>query len=201
MKSIMRRISLLPDEQLKRENIETINNINSIMASLSTHLTAKGLSQCNDVFHMYWFENIMKFMSSSSLVLKLCAWEQLSEIIQESKISRPLASSYIVIGAGTDMVNGTYVVSNAASATTINNQGGIDPLQYTKPGTKSDMPLLTLFRCQMRTKAKWWFISQADGEKPGTEKDIDFYVHKSTLEEEREPSCRNWTRVNSGNKY
>ena len=26
---------------------------------------------------------------------------------------------------------------------------------------------LTLFRCQMRSRAKWWFISEADKDSPG----------------------------------
>ena len=37
-----------------------------------------------------------------------------------------------------------------------------------------------------------WFISQADKDKPGTDKDIDYYQHKSTVDEEREPPLRGW---------
>jgi hypothetical protein len=39
----------------------------------------------------------------------------------------------------------------------------------------------------MRSKQKWWFISIVDIEKPGTDKDIDFYQHNSTPEQDREP--------------
>jgi hypothetical protein len=72
-------------------------------------MTAKGLTQCNDAFHLYWFENIMKFMNSSSIVLKLCAWDQLSDIIHESKVTRPLASSYIVSGLFTSFLKNYFV--------------------------------------------------------------------------------------------
>ena len=58
---------------------------------------------------------------------------------------------------------------------------------------------LTLFRCTMRSHQKWWFLSEADEEQPGTDKDIDYYSHKSKTHEESEPPCTGWTTCrNSG---
>jgi len=195
MNAFMQRIVSLPDEQLKRENLEALVNVNSILSVLSSHLTTqKGLSHCMDRFHVFWFDIILKFMNSSSLVLKLRAWEQLEDIIQEAKATRPLANSYTIEGAGSEVVNGTYTAANAHP-----NDHLTDVLKYVKQASKAqNIPLLTLFRCTMRTKAKWWFLSQADIEKPGTDKDIDYYLHKSSMDEEREPPSRGWTRSNPG---
>ena len=141
-------------------------------------------------------------MNSGSLILRLFAWEQLNELILEAKSTRPMAASYIVSGAGSDFINGTYNIVSKPSHSSNNNNNTHHHIEevysYTKPGnTTLNIPLLTLFRCTMRTKAKWWFISQADIEKPGTDKDIDYYLHKSTVEDEREPPTHGWTRMNT----
>lgn len=192
--TFMQMILLLPDEQLKRENTEVLNHVLRCICGLCRHLAAIGLTEYTERFRLFWFENTVKVMNSGSLVLKLFAWEQFGELLQEAKFARPLASSYIVEGAGSDFVNGVYtMVHKAVGAVGQDN----DVLAYTKAASK-DAPLLTLFRCTMRTKAKWWFISQADLEKPGTDKDIDYYLHKTVQEEEREPPPRGWTRVTPG---
>eukprot|EP00529_Nitzschia_sp_RCC80_P000282 CAMPEP_0113494922 /NCGR_PEP_ID=MMETSP0014_2-20120614/29350_1 /TAXON_ID=2857 /ORGANISM="Nitzschia sp." /LENGTH=862 /DNA_ID=CAMNT_0000388817 /DNA_START=294 /DNA_END=2879 /DNA_ORIENTATION=- /assembly_acc=CAM_ASM_000159 len=36
---------------------------------------------------------------------------------------------------------------------------------------------ITLFQCTMQSKQKWWFLSEADEEQPGTDRDIDYYEH------------------------
>ena len=60
--------------------------------------------------------------------------------------------------------------------------------------------VLTLFRCQMRSRAKWWFLSEADKDSPGTDKDIDYYQHRSTVLEELEPSASGWITCSSTSK-
>jgi hypothetical protein len=52
---------------------------------------------------------------------------------------------------------------------------------------------LTLFRCLMRSHEKWWFISEANEEQPGTDRDIDYYHHKCKERDEPVPPCRGWT--------
>jgi ubiquitin carboxyl-terminal hydrolase 9/24 len=39
----------------------------------------------------------------------------------------------------------------------------------------------------MRSQQKWWFLSEADKDQPGTDRDIDYYQHKSKEHEETEP--------------
>lgn len=179
----------LPDEQMKKESTEQLLILNRSIGSLFSNLSHRGSPPKNmDVFFTFWFNNTIKFMNSSSLVFKLAAWEQLNEIIQEAKALRPIANSYLVEGAGTEFVNGEYVLSS---------RNGDDYI-YKKPPSAPNQPLLTLFKCTMRSKEKWWFISQADLDKPGTDKDIDYYLHKSNAEEDREPAVRGWTNNTQG---
>ena len=49
---------------------------------------------------------------------------------------------------------------------------------------------LTLFRCTMRSQQKWWFLSEADEEQLGTDRDIDYYQYKSKEDEELQPPPR-----------
>lgn len=57
--------------------------------------------------------------------------------------------------------------------------------------------VLTLFRCQMRSRSKWWFLSEADKDQPGTDKDIDYYQHRSSSQEEQEPNPTGWITCSS----
>jgi hypothetical protein len=184
---VMKRLISLSEEQAKLESayaisqlIRTIGQANNCqLARLDKATQYRKVQQ----FHRFWLDHTAKAIKSNSLVLRLFGWDQIHELIKESNFTRPLAESYIVRGAGNDDANGHYKYASR------DNDGVIT---YTKQPTKAGMPLLTLFRCPMRNKSKWWFISQVDKEKPGTEKDIDYYQHKSTIHEEREPSCRGW---------
>lgn len=190
---IMDRLLSLPDELLKKENTDIIGNLINIVGAIHGNLsTASNKNyRFQEPFYQFWFKMILKFMNSSSLVIKLFGWEQINEMIVEIKGIRPLPGSFTVEGAGTEYLNGVY------NSTTRNPEA--DNFQYTKVSAQPGIPLLTLFRCTMRnTKAKWWFISQADLEKPGTDKDIDYYLHKSSPDDEREPPAFGWTRNNPG---
>ena len=59
--------------------------------------------------------------------------------------------------------------------------------------------IITLFRCTMRSNQKWWFLSEADPDQPGTDKDIDYYQHKSKTQNEMNiPPSDGW--VTCGNR-
>jgi hypothetical protein len=57
---------------------------------------------------------------------------------------------------------------------------------------------ITLFWCTMRSSQKWWFLSEADEDQPGTDKDVDYYQHKSKREEEAFPSSSGWLTCRAG---
>ena len=44
----------------------------------------------------------------------------------------------------------------------------------------------------MRSQQKWWFISEADENQPGTDKDIDYYQQKSKKNEVNIPPSTGW---------
>lgn len=181
---LMDKVTALSEDAAKREQSDQmtllIRSIRDLLLARSDHQ-----SQQRKLvkFNSFWLEYTRKGLVSGSLVLRLFSWDQVHDIVQEAIASRFFAESYIVSGAGNEDANGTYKYDR------IDVEGAP---QYIKEPTKPDMPQLTLFRCTMRNKCKWWFISQVDKEKPGTEKDIDYYQHKSRLSEEREPPCFEW---------
>jgi hypothetical protein len=125
-------------------------------------------------YHRFWYTMVYKSITSTALVTKLFGYEQLNELLFAVKTSRPVASSYRVEHAGTSMINGTYVLnalhlSQQHASSTAAAQAPPESCQYVKiPSEDQHEPVLTLFRCTMRnTKAKWWFLSHADADKPG----------------------------------
>ncbi|GMH86528.1 hypothetical protein TrVE_jg4673 [Triparma verrucosa] len=132
------------------------------------------------------FPHIKILLDSNSLNLKLHATTMLTNLTVQSTAFKPPPSSYIVEGAGLEWVNGEFQQTNAPG----------DSLKYTysvqnhPKGKKID---LTLFQCSMRSQCKWWFISEADPDQPGTDKDIDYYQHKSTKTEEAMPPKNGWS--------
>jgi ubiquitin carboxyl-terminal hydrolase 9/24 len=106
----------------------------------------------------------------------------LTNLIKQASFYRPPPSSYLVKGSGLDWINGTFTYANET-----NPDGSAlyiaEAPKYTM--TAKNGKVLTLFRCQMRSNQKWWFISEADPEQPGTDKDIDYYQHKSSKYEEK----------------
>jgi len=149
-----------------------------------------------------FFRNFgLKLITSQSLPLKLYGWDTVTDLIEASTELRPPPKMYIVSGSGTHFVNGPYTF-----ATQSNDNGFVKPgtdIRYEHHGINQDSVLkakkITLFRCTMRSQQKWWFLSEADEDQPGTDKDIDYYQHKSKKHEESEPPLTGWvTCKNSG---
>jgi ubiquitin C-terminal hydrolase len=184
----MKQLLELPDDILKKENTD----------SLATIMSSSGLLPRKDsseeqikTFYQFWLDLTLKMMNCNSIVIKLFAWDQIQAIIKESRHTRPPANRYLVRNAGTDEVNGIYEG---------NFKRGEVP-SYSKKPSKEGENLFTLFRCTMRSKQKWWFISIADVEKPGTDKDIDYYQHKSTPEQDMEPPVLGWVVVSGSSAH
>lgn len=175
---IVGHLMRMSEDELKKESTDHLSQ-------LITHLILpNNSSMTDDARYNFWLQHTLKMMNCSSIVLKLYAWDQVNDIIREALNTKPHASEYIVRGAGNPYANGTYSA-----------MFGVDEVpKYVKAkGSPIGAPELTLFRCTMRSKMKWWFISEADPEKPGTDKDIDYYQHKSVGEQqEREPPTSGW---------
>jgi len=124
------------------------------------------------------------------------------KLISECEAHQPPPRAYIVSGAGTGWVNGRYefdprrVLENGY----VNPNGDVQyvhqvPMDVDNPeqqqqGGGVGGKTLTLFRCTMRSQQKWWFLSEADADQPGTDKDIDYYQHKSKKWQEKKPPRR-----------
>ncbi|KAJ1413367.1 hypothetical protein B484DRAFT_170990 [Ochromonadaceae sp. CCMP2298] len=192
MATTMSMVLELPDEQIRRESTESIAQLIHTLSKACSHLASRGRVQAKSQFHSFWFANTLNFLDSQSLVMNLFAWDQLGEIIAQAEASSAL--EYILEGAGTTYVNGTYTRRGSGV-------GGGSGEVYTKPaeadvggggggGGGGGVPLLTLFRCTMRTEGcQWWFLSQADADRPGSDEDMDYYLHKS---DQREPPLSGW---------
>ncbi|CAM9145685.1 unnamed protein product, partial [Chrysoparadoxa australica] len=187
---VMRQIQQLTQDQLKRESTEemgyVVRELRRLVSSSVGPTGALTKDTAGDMrVFTFWLGLTQQYMSASSLPLRLFGWEQVAELIDVARAAKPPHSAYKVEGAGVEVVNGVYEIAQGM-------QGGAH--KYEKRSGEGDNELLlTLFRCQMRSKSKWWFISEADKAMPGTEKDIDYYQHRSQHHEEAAPSRTGWT--------
>ncbi|RYG63860.1 hypothetical protein EON64_15125 [archaeon] len=203
-----------PEEVLKREQtdllcslvrglgqtyLEVVGDNGGRVRGLPTDESYSGVIQGDSTslhFLEFWYLLILRALSSSSLLLRLWGVGELGELVGEVRRLRPPARSYKVLGAGTYFINGVY---NVVADKVVAYGHGDHTLQYTKGDGDEDDPIITLFRCTMRnSKSKWWFLSQADKEKPGTDKDIDYYLHRTPAEEDREPPASGWQNNHTG---
>ena len=179
-------------------------------------------------FFTFWRALALKLITSQSLPLKLFGWNEIDDLIKEARRSAPPPKSYLVTGAGTNFVNGLYEFdqkkigpdgyvrnnvelqyhykvpkSNAASkngATLVDNNNDVGGAVVVPPDAPSDGAgkTITLFRCTMRSQQKWWFLSEADADQPGTDKDIDYYQLKSKPGQDALPGPTAWLTCKAG---
>jgi len=198
-KAVMNNMELLTDEDLKKINIhEDLSNIRWGLQSIFQGLI---LSRRNEVYEFYAFcRNFsLKLITSQSLPLKLYGWETVNELVEISQEMAPPPRAFIVSGAGTDFVNGTYVYNTKVGEDGFAHPKADHSYEYifttdpTEPNVNAGRRKLTLFKCTMRSQQKWWFISEADEQQPGTDKDIDYYQQKSKKKEENFPPRTGWS--------
>ena len=183
----MQIVLSLNDEQLK-EGTKTMRSLVKVICAISSRFYEKhNLNKGLKSHYVFLLDHAVKMVSSSLFVVKLYGWELINDIIKEANLTRPTAESYQVQGAGTDVVNGIY------KAVGFHN----DACKYQKPARHGD-PLLTIFRCSLEDKKKLWYISVADEHKPGTNNDIDYYQHKPSFEDQKEPPSRGWAPSKQG---
>ncbi|CAM9514251.1 unnamed protein product, partial [Hapterophycus canaliculatus] len=181
------QVRVLSEEELKKESPEDLAHLVRNMRHLMTAQSASGERQ-NNMRESFAFhaELVLRHLRASSLPMRLWGWEQTEDLISLSHKHRWNAKSYLVEGAGTLCCNGVYRVSPEVARND-------DAPKYTYQSKGG--PLMTLFRCKMRTKAFWWFISEADATSPGTDKDVDYYQHKSNLSNDFMPWRTGWEAV------
>jgi len=192
---VMEFIQNCSEDDLKRINTEDLKTNQSHLQLIFDRLSSTRRSEMLQ-FYQFWRVLILKLISSKSLPLKLFGWEQMSDIIYACEAHRPPPRSFTVSNAGTTFVNGEYVFAGEETVDGYAKLGTDTKYVYEIPKDALDGggKTLTLFRCTMRSQQKWWFLSEADEEQPGTDRDIDYYQHKSKFhQDEAFPPREGWT--------
>jgi hypothetical protein len=196
----MKYINSCSEEALKKVPTDQLAQVQAALQKIFDRLVVNRRDNTYQ-FYAFWRSLAWKLITSKSLPLKLFGWQQVDEILLASNLQRPPPRSFIAEGAGCSFVNGEYVYSGATTPDGYALGGSDVSYERTIPHDEEDGggKKLTLFRCTMRSQQKWWFLSEADEEQPGTDRDIDYYQHKSKEHEEMEPPHDGWiTCRNSG---
>jgi ubiquitin carboxyl-terminal hydrolase 9/24 len=191
--AVMQYITSCSEDALKKIPAELLTTIQNDLQKIFDRLLVNRRASTYK-FYAFWRTLIWKLITSQSLPLKLFGWQQVDDILDASSYHRPPPRSYIAKAAGCTFVNGEYVYNGTTTADGY-VLGGTDVCFERKiPDDEEDGggKKLTLFRCTMRSQQKWWFLSEADEEQPGTDRDIDYYQHKSKEHEEMEPPYDGW---------
>jgi len=186
--AVMDYMNSFTDESLKKQPPELIITCREYLQKIFDRLVVSRRKQTYK-FYSFWRGLILKLITSRSLPLRLTGWEQLKDCIEACKNHRPPPKMFEVSQAGLQFVNGKFEFAGVITADGYAQRG--EEISYKRriPPSEKDGPGkdLTLFRCTMRSQQKWWFLSEADEEQPGTDRDIDYYQYKSKEDEELQP--------------
>jgi hypothetical protein len=196
----MHYIDSCSEDSLKKVPTEQLAQVQSALQKIFDRLVVNRRGSTYQ-FYAFWRSLVWRLITSKSLPLRLFGWQQVDEILIASSLHRPPPRSFTAEGAGCSFVNGEYFYNGAATPDGFALGGSDVSYERIIPHDANDGTgkKLTLFRCTMRSQQKWWFLSEADEEQPGTDRDIDYYQHKSKEHEEMEPPLNGWlTCKNSG---
>jgi len=184
--AIMKHILSIDEDAMKK--INSAKSVNSIRINLfQVHVKLfKNYLQSMNHFLTFMEKWAMKLVVYEDADLKLFGLAQIVQIVTRTP---PLA--YVVTGAGCSHINGTY-----AAYGELWYQMNIPESYEADPEWSGKR--LTLFQCTMRSQHKWWFISEADVDQPGTDKDIDYYQLKSKHGSDELPSPSGWITCKAG---
>jgi len=198
--AVMKNMEHKSEDELKKISHDDLNTLRWALQNIYQNLIGSRRKEtCK--FYQFCRDFALKLITSQSLPLKLYGWETVTELVELSQDLAPPPRGYIATGAGTQFVNGNFVYSAK-----VGEDGFVHPktdhaykLIIPPSITNEKSKTLTLFKCTMRSQQKWWFISEADENQPGTDKDIDYYQQKSKKNEENVPPSTGWmTCRNSG---
>lgn len=185
--TIMEKSRTLTPEALKKEDMDQMQkmvvNINRILKSYEPkdkHVPHTGFN--------FWLELNSMYLKCGSLPQRLHAVEQVRPMNQHARRMRKPPFGFRVEGCGLRYVNGVY-----------HREGfhkNAPMWKHTVENPEGDEPdVVTMFRCEMRSSQKYWFLSKADEGSPGTDKDIDYYNAKSG---DQLPPMTGWKEIKKG---
>lgn len=184
-RATMEFVNSCSGEKLKKIPVEALQTLQRDLSRIFDRLISSR-RDCTYEYYKFWRGLVLRLIKSPSLPLRLFGWQQIDDLLDACAEHRPPPRFFDVSNAGCTFVNGRY--SYIATTTPDGYaQNGID-ISYQRhiPEKERDGggKKLTLFRCTMRSQQKWWFLSEADEEQPGTDRDIDYYQHKSAKEQD-----------------
>mmetsp|Transcript_43869 Transcript_43869/g.105841 ORF Transcript_43869/g.105841 Transcript_43869/m.105841 type:complete len:3072 (+) Transcript_43869:108-9323(+) len=181
------------DSELKKLSSDQLNNVLHDLQRIFDKLIISR-REASYKFYAFWRGVAMKLIKTESLPLRLAGWQQIEDILEASADHRPPPRGFQATDAGCTFVNGKYLFKGPTTPDGYAYQGMDIKYERSIPREEPDGggKKLTLFRCTMRSQQKWWFLSEADEEQPGTDRDIDYYQHKSKQHEEKQPPQRGW---------
>ena len=196
-RAIMDWLAQWTDEDLKRVSIEHLASLQQGLNQLFDKLVHTRRDATYE-FYAFWRSLCLKLITRPSLPLKLYGWDVVNELIDAVGEHRPPPRAFIVEGAGCTFCNGRYEYAGGTTKDGYAPPGQEVSYVRTIPeGEPQAGHKLTIFRCTMRSQQKWWFLSEADEEQPGTDRDIDYYQHKSKEHEEGYPPPAGWLTCRS----
>jgi hypothetical protein len=196
--TLMQYFQHLSDDALKTAHPILLNGALKCLRMILDRLVDTRRAVCIE-FYSIWRSLIHTLLFSSAHSLQMTGWEQVHAMIQACIHHRPPPRQYVVSNAGIAYVNGTY---DYVGPTTPDGYVPVDADASYVRIIPADVPKLggrklTLFRCTMRNMSQWWFISIADEEQPGSDRDLDFYYHRSPTVT-KIPPTDGWIALNSG---
>ncbi|OQR84903.1 ubiquitin-specific protease [Achlya hypogyna] len=183
--AVLKLLLALSAADLKKE---ATDGLGQVLSSIQRSWDVHHASPLQDTM----LQVISRFIESTSLPQRLFGFEQLGHLIGSARHVQPYPISYTVSGAGSAHVNGTYLLVRKADG-----ESKSSTATYIQPSTAGSPSPLTLFCCTMKSGSKWWFLSEADKLQPGTDQDVDYYQHQSSLEECLPPML-GWQATGSG---
>eukprot|EP00980_Cylindrotheca_fusiformis_P010327 scaffold2299_cov131-Cylindrotheca_fusiformis.AAC.14 len=192
-KAAMEFINSHSDSALKKLSSDHLNTVLHDLQRIFDKIVSSRRDSTYQ-FYEFWRSLVLKLINSQSLPLKLVGWQQIDDLLEASADHRPPPRAFDVGHAGCTFVNGRYVFTGSSSPDGYAHRGVDISYERKIPDDEPDGggKKLTLFRCTMRSQQKWWFLSEADEEQPGTDRDLDYYQHKSKEHEETQPPPRGW---------
>ncbi len=192
-KATMQYVSSCSDDSLKKIPPDYLNTVQHDLQRIFDKLVSTRRASTYE-FYTFWRGLILRLIKSPSLPLRLFGWQQVDDLLDACAEHRPPPRYFDVSTAGCTFVNGRYSFTGATTSDGYALRGADISYERRIPQGVEDGggKKLTLFRCTMRSQQRWWFLSEADEEQPGTDRDIDYYQHKSKEHEETEPPAFGW---------
>jgi ubiquitin carboxyl-terminal hydrolase 9/24 len=202
--AIMKAVEALSDEELKKQPTDKVapvvqrmiqlreSYVNCVMKQDSPEALEEANQAKNEGFQ-FWLRLTSKYLKSASLPQRLFAMDQFAPLNTTARRSKPIPPQFTVCGAGTTFVNGLFTRNGAHNSVPKWTRKVEIPASSDNGAAK--VITLTLFRCTLRSGSKYWYLSEADEQSPGTEKDIDYYSAKSS---EQFPPKVGWQKCSDG---